>query len=214
MKQIPEKAGCLIVTDGVFSMGGDIAKLPGSYRLAKKYGARVMVDDAHGLGVIGDGGRGTANYFGLQKEVDISPWVLFPSRSPLGGFMAADEYVIDYVRHISRPFIFSASITPASCASALAALRYLRLHPEIVSRLGELSHYAREGLIKRGIKIHMSETPIIPIYTTDTITTLTIAKRLFDEGVLCESCLAARNRTKRMPAAHQLHVDSYGVDSR
>jgi len=183
LKHIPENAGCLIVTDGVFSMGGDIAKLPEIVSLAKKYGARVMVDDAHGLGVIGKGGRGTASYFGLEKEVDITMGTFSKSLASLGGFMAADEYVIDYVRHISRPFIFSASITPASCASALAALRYLRVHPEIVSRLGELSQYAREGFLKRGIKIRMSETPIIPIYTTDTITTLTIAKRLFDEGV-------------------------------
>ncbi len=183
LKHIPENAGCLIVTDGVFSMGGDIAKLPEIVTLAKKYGARVMVDDAHALGVIGEGGRGTANYFCLEKDVDITMGTFSKSLASLGGFMAADDYVIDYVKHISRPFIFSASITPASCASALAALRYLRAHPEIVSRLSELSHYVRDGMLKRGIKIHISDTPIVPIYTNDTITTLTLAKRLFEEGV-------------------------------
>ncbi|MGI5936068.1 MAG: aminotransferase class I/II-fold pyridoxal phosphate-dependent enzyme [Oscillospiraceae bacterium] len=183
LQSVPENAGALIVTDGVFSMGGDIANLPEIVRLARKYGARVMVDDAHALGVIGEGGRGSASYFGLEDEVDIYMGTFSKSLASLGGYMAASKKVVDYVRHNSRPFIFSASITPASCAVALAALRYLRKHPEIVDRLAHLSAYARKGLIERGLKIRMSETPIIPIYTYDAMNTLTKAKELFEAGV-------------------------------
>ena len=180
---IPETAGKLIVTDGVFSMGGDIAKLPEICALAKKYGARVMVDDAHGLGILGEGGRGTANYFGLENEVDIYMGTFSKSLASLGGYMAASEQVADFVRHTSRPFIFSASIPPASCAVALASLRHLRAHPELVTRLSELSAYARKGLTDRGLKIRPSETPIIPIYTYELMNTLQTAHDLYDAGV-------------------------------
>jgi len=183
LQRVPENAGILIVTDGVFSMGGDIAKLPEIVALAKKYGARVMVDDAHGLGVIGEGGRGTASYFGLEDEVDVYMGTFSKSLASLGGYMAADKVVVEYVRHNSRPFIFSASITPASCAVALTALRYMRKHPEIVDRLQSLAAYARAGLKARGLHIRESETPIIPIYTYDMINTLTKAKELYDAGV-------------------------------
>uniref|UniRef100_UPI003FEF80C3 aminotransferase class I/II-fold pyridoxal phosphate-dependent enzyme n=1 Tax=Angelakisella sp. TaxID=1935177 RepID=UPI003FEF80C3 len=165
LQKVPENAGCLIVTDGVFSMGGDIAKLPEIVRLAKQYGARVMVDDAHGLGVLGEGGRGTASHFGLEDEVDIYMGTFSKSLASLGGYMASSHEVAEYVRHASRPFIFSASITPASCATALAALRYLEAHPEIVDRLNALSAYARDGLRKKKVKIIESTTPIIPLYT-------------------------------------------------
>ncbi len=117
LQRVPEKNGALIVTDGVFSMGGDIAKLPEICALAKKYGARVMVDDAHGLGVLGQGGRGTASYFGLEDQVDIYMGTFSKSLASLGGYMAASEEVADFVRHASRPFIFSASIPPANCAT-------------------------------------------------------------------------------------------------
>lgn len=183
LASVPESAGRLIVTDGVFSMGGDIAKLPEIVELAKKYGARVMVDDAHALGVIGKGGRGTASYFGLEDQVDITMGTFSKSLASLGGFMVADAKVVDYVRHNSRPFIFSASVTPASCATALAALRYLRRHPEIVTRLQEISAYARNGLIKRGLQIRVSETPIIPIFTYDVVNTLVKNKELYEAGV-------------------------------
>ena len=180
---VPESAGILIVTDGVFSMGGDIAKLPEIVQLAKKYGARVMVDDAHGLGVIGEGGRGTASYFGLEDEVDIYMGTFSKSLASLGGYMAASERVVNYVRHNSRPFIFSASITPASCATALTALRILRDNPSLPLRLQEISARARKGFLDRGLKIRMSDTPIIPIYTYDMITTLTRAKQVYEAGV-------------------------------
>ena len=185
LKGLPEDSGKLIVTDGVFSMGGDIAKLPEIVALAKKYGARTMVDDAHALGVIGRGGRGTADYFGLADEVDIYMGTFSKSLASLGGYMAASAPVAEYVRHTSRPFIFSASIPPASCATALAALRHLRTHPEIVDRLAEITRYAHEGMRARGIRIRESEgnIPIIPIYTNDVMTTLNVAKAIYDAGV-------------------------------
>lgn len=183
LKAVPESAGCLIVTDGVFSMGGDIAKLPEICDLAEKYGARVMVDDAHGLGVIGEGGRGTASHFGLEDKVDVIMGTFSKSLASLGGYMAASELVCDYVRHNSRPFIFSASIPPSSCAAALAALRLLEEHPELPQRLSALASHARAGLKARGLRIIESETPIIPIYTYEMEHTLVSAKRLYDAGV-------------------------------
>ncbi|MBR6221352.1 MAG: pyridoxal phosphate-dependent aminotransferase family protein [Clostridia bacterium] len=183
LKKVPQSAGCLIVTDGVFSMGGDIAKLPEIVRLAKQYGARVMVDDAHGLGVIGEGGRGTASHFGLEDEVDLIMGTFSKSLASLGGYLVADATVVDFVRHNSRPFIFSASITPASAAIALAALRHIEAHPELVKRLSDLSAYMRRGLKARGIPIIEAATPIIPIYTYTPEATLLRARQLYDAGV-------------------------------
>ena len=192
LQKVPESCGCLIVTDGVFSMGGDIANLPEICRLARKYGARVMVDDAHGLGVIGDGGRGTASYYGLEDEVDIYMGTFSKSLASLGGYMAASSRVVDFVRHASRPFIFSASIPPASCAAALAALRQLEARPELVTRLQENALYLRSQLTQRGIKMRPSNgerVPIIPIYTYEPIPTPTIARELYDAGVYVNSSL-------------------------
>ena len=185
LKKVPDSAGRLIVTDGVFSMGGDLAKLPEIVALAKKYGARVMVDDAHGLGVVGEGGRGTASHFGLEDQVDIYMGTFSKSLASLGGYMAASEEVVDFVRHNSRPFIFSASIPPANCAVALAALRYIRAHPELVQRLSSLSTYARQGLTRRGVSIRDSGevTPILPIHTQTAENTLITAMKLYDAGV-------------------------------
>lgn len=183
LQQVPDKAGCLIVTDGVFSMGGDICNLPEIVRLARQYGARVMVDDAHGLGVIGKGGRGTASYFGLEDQVDVVMGTFSKSLASIGGYMAASADVVDYVRHASRPYIFCASIPPASCATAIEALHILHEQPELPERLAALARHMREGLKRRGIAIRESTTPIIPIYTHDAVTTLTIAKELYDEGV-------------------------------
>lgn len=186
LAETPIDAGKLIVTDGVFSMSGDICRLPDIAELAHKYKARVMVDDAHGLGVIGKGGRGTASYFGLEKEVDITMGTFSKSLASLGGYMVASAKVCEYVRHNSRPFIFSASLTPASCATARAALKVIREHPEIVERLGDLAEYYRGGLAARGVptvKAENKRIPIIPIYTYDAERTLLISKKLFEEGV-------------------------------
>ncbi len=183
LEKIPAEAGKLIITDGVFSMGGDIAKLPEIVALAKKYKARVMVDDAHALGVIGNGGRGSANYYNLNDDIDIIMGTFSKSLASLGGFMTAKKEVVEYVRHASRPFIFSASITPASCACALASLRILKREPQIVDDLASISQYMRQGLTKLGIKHIDAPTPIIPIYTYETMRTLEIAKVLYEEGV-------------------------------
>ena len=183
LQNISGKGGILIVTDGVFSMTGEIANIPEIVRLAKKYGARVMVDDAHGLGVLGESGRGTASHFGLEDEVDIYMGTFSKSLASLGGYMAAKAEVVDYVRHASRPFIFSASIPPSSCAVALAALRHLNAHPEIVTRLSNLSDYARKGFKAKGVRIIEASTPIIPIYTYEVENTLIKAKEIYEDGV-------------------------------
>lgn len=192
LASVPENSGSLIVTDGVFSMAGDIADLPSICRLAKKYGARVMVDDAHALGVIGEGGRGTASYYGLEDEVDIYMGTFSKSLASLGGYMASSQRVAEYVRHTSRPFIFSASIPPANAAVALASLRILEAHPELPEQLQEKSAYMRSRLTERNIRIRPSNgtrIPIIPIYTYDPIPTLQVARRLYERGVYVNSSL-------------------------
>lgn len=189
LKMVPESAGTLIVTDGVFSMGGDIANLPEIVRLAKKYGARVMVDDAHGLGVLGDGGRGTASHFGLEDDVDVYMGTFSKSLASLGGYMATSERIADYVRHASRPFIFSASLTPANCACALASLRILKAEPQRAKRLYEITKYVQSGLSARGIPYRATDVPIVPIYTYEPFRTLDIGRQLFDEGVYVNPAL-------------------------
>ena len=189
LMEVPEKSGALIITDGVFSMGGDIAKLPDICELAQKYGARVMVDDAHGLGIIGEGGRGTASHFGLEDQVDVYMGTFSKSLASLGGYMAANARVCDHVRHTARAHIFSASIPPANCAVALAALRHLRSHPELVERLAGLASYGRQRYQELGIPIMMSEAPIIPIYTYDPLRTLQIQKEIYEAGVYVNAVL-------------------------
>lgn len=176
-------AGKLIVTDGVFSMGGDIANLPEIVRLAKKYGARVMVDDAHGFGTIEPKGKGTAHHFGLENEVDIIMGTFSKSLASIGGYVVASRKVVDYIRHNSRPYIFSAAIPPANTASANAALDILKANPERVKKLADNANYMRKRLKELGVPIIESETPIIPIYTYKIIRTFKICLELFDQGV-------------------------------
>lgn len=183
LKDVPSEYGILIVTDGVFSMSGEICKLPEIVALAKKYGARVMVDDAHGLGVLGKCGRGTAEHFGLENEVDIIMGTFSKSLASLGGYMAASRRVIDYVMHTSRPYIFSASITPASVACARESLKILRTEPQRVKALHDVSDYMREGLKAQGISIIESKTPIIPIYVYDDEKAFVACKLLLERGV-------------------------------
>ena len=189
LQQVPGTAGALIITDGGFSMGGDIADLPSIVKLAKQYGARVMVDDAHGLGTIGEGGRGTASHYGLEKEVDVYMGTFSKSLASLGGYMAADARIVDYVRHNSRPFIFSASIPPSSCATALAALRHLECHPELPQRLSDLSDHFRTALKSRGLAIRESRTPIVPIFTYQAERTMLVARDLYENGVYVNTVL-------------------------
>ena len=183
LSKAPENKGKLIITDGVFSMSGDIAKLPEIVALAKKYDARVMVDDAHGLGVMGEGGRGTAEHFGLEKEVDIIMGTFSKSLASLGGYMAAEKDVVEYIRHNSRPYIFSAALPPANTAAALAALRILRREPERVKALADIAEYMRQGLKAHGLKIRDSITPIIPIFTYMPLRTMLACNQLFEQGV-------------------------------
>ena len=183
LKSIPKDKGILIVTDGVFSMSGEICNLPKIIELKKKYGARVMVDDAHGLGILGKRGRGTAEHFNLEDEVDIIMGTFSKSLASLGGYCVGSRKVVDYIRHNSRPFIFSASITPASIAAARKSLEIIKREPERIQNLQEISKYMREALKKRGIKIRESETPIIPIYTYEPEVTLIACKKLFEHGV-------------------------------
>ena len=183
LKRLPEESGKLIIVDGVFSMTGDIANLPGIVRLAKKYDAQIMVDDAHGMGMIGKGGRGTASYYDLEDEVDIIMTTFSKSMASLGGCIAASEKVIHYIKHKSRPFIFSASMPPANAASALEALRIIKSEPERVDNLISISNYMRGKLRENNIPIIDGETAIIPIMTYDQMRTLVITKRLLEEGV-------------------------------
>lgn len=183
LQSIPKAAGKLIVTDGVFSMRGDICKLPEIVALAQKYGARVMVDDAHGFGVLGPGGRGTAAHFGLTDKVDITMLTFSKSLASIGGCMLTSHKVADWLRHVSRPFIFSASMTPSSAATALAALHRLIEDPERPTRLMNIAKYFQQGLLKAGVRIIEAPTPIVPIFTYETMDTLWYGKKMFEEGV-------------------------------
>ena len=184
--KIDDTHGKLIVVDGIFSMEGDIADLPSIVKLARKYGARVMVDDAHSFGVLGDHGRGIAEHFGLEEEVDIIMSTFSKSLASLGGFVAAKQDVIDYIKHNSRPFIFSASIPPSNVAAAIAALEIIKEEPRRIMKLREISSYMRQGLKNLGLPIYESNsdiTPIVPVMTYDNERTLTVTKLLREEGV-------------------------------
>ncbi len=183
LKEIPNEAGILIVTDGVFSMSGDICNLPVIVDLAHKYNARVMVDDAHGLGVIGKYGRGTGEYYNMEDKIDIYMGTFSKSLASLGGYMAGKKEVVEYLKHNSRPYIFSASMTPASVCCANKALDILKREPERVERLNRVSDYMRKGLKTNGIDIIESKTPIIPIYTYQDDKTFIACKLLLERGV-------------------------------
>lgn len=173
----------LIVTDGVFSMEGDVADLPEIVRLAKKYNASVMVDEAHGIGVFGKGGRGTCDHFGVTKDVDLIMGTFSKSLASLGGFIATDKEITNYLRHHSRSYIFTASITPASTAAALKAIDILEEEPERQEHLWEVTHFALDGLREMGCEIGNTSTPIIPIFIRDDYKTFTVTRDLLNEGI-------------------------------
>ncbi len=173
----------LIVVDGVFSMEGDIAPLPDIIRLARKHGADVMVDDAHSFGVLGENGRGTAEHFHLEDEVDLIMGTFSKSLASIGGFVASDAPVIDYLKHHSRALIFSASPPPASVASALAALRIIQREPERRVRLWANTHRLMDELHAIGIDTGRSKTPIIPILIGDDFKAFEVCARLQQAGV-------------------------------
>ena len=173
----------LIVTDGVFSMEGDVAKLPEIVALAKKYNASVMVDEAHGIGVFGRQGRGTCDHFGVSQDVDLIMGTFSKSFASIGGFIAADESIINYLRHHSRSYIFSASNTPAATAAANAAFDIMMNEPERIQHLWDLTHYALEGFRQMGCEIGNTSTPIIPLFIRDNDLTFLIVKELFEAGI-------------------------------
>ena len=170
-------------------MTGEICNLPKLVELKEKYGAKLLVDDAHGFGVLGEHGRGTAEHFGLEDKVDLITGTFSKSLASLGGFCVGDHKVIDFIRHTSRPFIFAASIPPTSVAAVRKALEIIKREPERTANLIKISNYMREALRKRGVKFREGETPIIPIYTNDAETTLMACKMLYERGVYVNSVL-------------------------
>ncbi len=182
LSDLPEDKGKLVVVDGLFSMEGDLAPLPEMVPLCKKYGARLMVDDAHAMGVVG-GGRGTAEHFGLTDEVDLIMSTFSKSFASLGGFIAGDEDVIHYIKHNARALIFSASIPASNTAAARAALEVMKKEPERIQRINDIAEMMRERFQELGFDTGDSVTPVIPIIIGDTMRTIAAWKALFDEGV-------------------------------
>jgi 8-amino-7-oxononanoate synthase len=179
----PIDAFKLIATDGVFSMEGDIARLDEISNLAKKYNAALFVDDAHSLGVLGPAGQGTAAHFNITHKVDLIMGTFSKSLASIGGFIAADKKVIEYLKHHARSLMFSASISPAAAASALAALKVLKNEPERLEKLWQNTNYTLEAFKDAGFDVGPTESPIIPIYVRDNEKTFLMAKMLMDEGV-------------------------------
>jgi 8-amino-7-oxononanoate synthase len=183
LKIIPNSAIKMIVMDGIFSMEGDICNLPEIARLANTYEALLMCDDAHAVGVIGDCGRGTASHFGLTNDVDIIMGTFSKSLASVGGYIASTKEAINYLKHTSRPMIFSASIPPSAVAAAQAALEIIRTEPERQTALWNNTSYMSRTLSDLGFDINTSETPIIPIYIRDNQLTFQFCQRLFEEGI-------------------------------
>ena len=173
----------LIVTDSVFSMEGDVANLPEIVRLAKKYDATVMVDEAHGIGVFGRGGRGVCDHYGVSNDVDLIMGTFSKSFASLGGFIACDKEITNFLRHHSRSYIFTASITPASTAAVMAALDIMESEPQIQENLWEVTNFALNGFREMGCEIGNTSTPIIPLFIRDNNKTFAITHDLFEEGV-------------------------------
>jgi 8-amino-7-oxononanoate synthase len=183
LRKIDPAAGKLIVVDGVFSMEGDIVRLPELCGLAARYGAAVMVDDAHSIGVIGEHGAGTASHFGLTDQVQLIMGTFSKSLASLGGFIASDAATIDYLKHNSRALIFSASMSPANAAAVIAALDIMLAEPERIERLWRNTERMKRGLISLGFDLGGSESPILPVYCREMVVAFKICKRLEEEGV-------------------------------
>jgi len=182
LASLPEDKGKLLVVDGLFSMEGDIAPLPELVPLCKEFGVRLMVDDAHSMGVLG-GGRGTAAHFGMTEGVDLIMSTFSKSFASLGGFIAGEADVVDYIKHHARSLIFSASIPPANAAAARAALQVMREEPDRIQRVNEIGKYMREEYQKLGFDTGTSETPVVPIIIGDDEMTFMTWKSLFEKGV-------------------------------
>lgn len=203
LQSLPENAGKLIVVDGLFSMEGDIAPLPEIIPLAEKYGARLMVDDAHAMGILG-GGRGTAAHFGLTAKTDLIMSTFSKSFASLGGFIAGDEDVIHYIKHAARSMIFSASIPPANAAAALAALEVMEQEPDRIQRVNDIGKKMREGYTALGFNNGHSVTPIVPIIIGDDQLTFNTWRMLFENGVFVNPVISPA-----VAPGHQLLRTSY-----
>lgn len=203
LASIPDEKGRLVVVDGLYSMGGDLAPLPEISALCKKYGARLMVDDAHALGMMG-GGRGTAAHFGVTEQVDLIMSTFSKSFASLGGFIAGDEPIIHYIKHHARSLIFSASIPAANAAAALAALKIMREEPQRAERVNAIGERVRHGLTAMGFNIGRSVSPIVPIIIGDTPRTILAWKTLFDSGVFVNPIISPA-----VPAGQELLRTSY-----
>ncbi len=189
LKEVPEGKGKVIMFDGVFSMEGDICDLPGITKLAKKYNARVIIDDAHGIGVMGEAGRGTANHFGLENESDLIAGTFSKALASVGGYVAGDKKVIERIKHFGRSILFSASLPPASAAAALEALKIMQQEPERVTRLNENAKYMRTKLVEKGFNIGHTTTPIVPIIVGEDMKALNLWRELLDEGIYVNSVI-------------------------
>ena len=203
LQSIPDTVGRLIVVDGLFSMEGDLADLPNIVPLAKKYGARIMVDDAHGMGVLG-GGKGTAAHFGLTNDVDLIMSTFSKSFASLGGFIAGDDDVVHYIKHHARALIFSASIPAGNAAAALAALQVMREEQERIFRVNQIAEKMRAGFRSLGFDIGHSVTPVIPIIIGDDERTFLFWRALFDAGVFVNPVISPA-----VPPGRQLLRTSY-----
>ena len=203
MSGVDDNVGKLVVVDGLFSMEGDIAPLPEIAKVCKKYGARLMVDDAHALGVLG-GGKGTAAHFGLKNEVDLIMGTFSKSLASVGGYIAGDEDIIHYIKHHARSLIFSASIPPANAATALAALHVMREEPERIKRVNEIGDYMRKSYKELGFNTGNSVSPIIPIFVGDDMRAAIIWKAMFEAGVYVNMVISPA-----VPEGKQLLRTSY-----
>ena len=183
LKGLPHEAVKLIVVDGVFSMEGDLCKLPKLVELKHKYNCSLMVDEAHGLGVFGKQGRGVCDHFGLTHEVDLIMGTFSKSMASIGGFIAGDKDTINYLRHTCRTYIFSASNTPAATAAAMEALHIMKSEPERIEQLWKVTNYALRRFREEGFEIGETESPIIPLYVHDIDKTFLVTKLAFDAGV-------------------------------
>ena len=183
LQKLPQEAVKLIVVDGVFSMEGDLAKLPEIIELKKKYNCSVMVDEAHGIGVFGHQGRGVCDHFGLTKDVDLIMGTFSKSLASIGGFIAADFDTINWLRHPCRTYIFSASNTPAATAAAMEALHIIQQEPERIEKLWKVTRYALKRFREEGFEIGDTESPIIPLYVRDTDKTFLVTALAFNAGV-------------------------------
>ncbi len=191
----PEKVK-VIVVDGVFSMEGDVAKLPEIVALSKKYNASIMVDEAHSLGVFGKTGAGVCEHFGVSDDVDLIMGTFSKSLGTIGGFIAADENIINFLKHNSRTLIFSASITPASTACVIEALNVMADEKWRQDALWANTHRAKEGFVKAGFEIGTSETPIIPLYVRDNTKTFMLTRMLMDDGVFVNPVVSPAVRSE------------------